>query len=253
MDTTADTRAEISLHLRGLRTAVACWEAYAGTIAGGTLHRLPGIDVAVFTDGPEREFFNNAVPAHDLDAAQRRAAVDALVSTYADAGITSYAAWVHETDRGMLDELTSRDFRHQETTWSMGRTLDADPPSDREDVDPGSWAEYLRVLELPAGLLEDADPADFDIAVGRVDGAAVAAGMAFDHEADTGIYNVGTLKRARRRGLGSAVVARLLREATTRGSTTATLQSTEMARGVYAGQGFADLGRILELGPPPTP
>ena len=76
--------------------------------------------------------------------------------------------------------------------------------------------------------------------------------MAFDHDGDAGVYNVGTLQNARRRGLGSAVVGVLLRDAAGRGARTATLQSTAMAQGVYARLGFRDLGRILELGPPPT-
>jgi ribosomal protein S18 acetylase RimI-like enzyme len=77
--------------------------------------------------------------------------------------------------------------------------------------------------------------------------------MAFDHDGDAGVYNVGTLERARRRGLGSAVVGVLLHDAVARGARTATLQSTGMARGVYARQGFHDLGRILELGPATCP
>ena len=185
---------------------------------GADVHRLPHVDVAVFTDGPERDVFNNAVLAHGLGAQERRDAVDALVTTYADAGITSYAAWVHETDTAMLAELTGRGFVHQETTWAMGRSLDSETGASHADVDAGTWAEYLRVLELPPGLLERADPGDFHLALGRLDGDPVATGMAFDHDGDAGVYNVGTLDRARRRGLGSAVVGVLLRDARGPGS-----------------------------------
>lgn len=241
----------LDLHLRGLRTAVACWAAYARTVRGGTVQHLPGVEVAVFTDGPEREFFNNAVLGHGLGPAARRRALDAMAATYAEAGITSYAAWTHESDTAMVDDLTARGLRHQETTWSMGRTLEA-PVREVNGVavDRGHWSEYLQVLELPPGLLVDADPDDFDVAVGRLEGRAVATGMGFDHDGDCGIYNVGTVAQARGRGLGAAVVARLLRGAVGRGATTATLQATEMARGVYASEGFTHLGRILEFGPP---
>lgn len=245
----------LDLYLRGIRTAVACWEAYARTIDGATIERAAGVDIAVFAKGPERRFFNNAVLGHGLTPSRRRVAVDAMAQVYAGAGIVEYAAWVHESDRSMVAELTGRGFVHQETTWAMGRpltaaTLGARPPADGIDVTLGEWEEYLRVLELPEGTLAAADPRAFQVAVGRLGSRVASAGMAFDHEGDVGIFNVATAASARRRGIGSAVVARLLREAAARGAVTATLQSTAMARSVYAGLGFLDLGRILEFGPP---
>jgi predicted GNAT family acetyltransferase len=73
--------------------------------------------------------------------------------------------------------------------------------------------------------------------------------MAFDYNGDCGIYNVGTLAHARRRGLGTARTALHVHDALARGCQTASLQSTEMAGGVYAAVGFRDLGRILEYVP----
>jgi predicted GNAT family acetyltransferase len=73
--------------------------------------------------------------------------------------------------------------------------------------------------------------------------------MAFDHDGDCGIYNVGTLERARRRGLGTALTTLQAHDALTRGCQTASLQSTPMAERVYAAVGFRDLGRILEYVP----
>jgi hypothetical protein len=43
--------------------------------------------------------------------------------------------------------------------------------------------------------------------------------------------------------------SRLLRDAVDRGCTTASLQSTPMAEGVYAAVGFRDLGRFIEYVP----
>jgi len=45
---------ELDLYRRGVATAVACWTSYAPAIPGAHVHRLPRVDVAVFTDGPER-------------------------------------------------------------------------------------------------------------------------------------------------------------------------------------------------------
>jgi GNAT superfamily N-acetyltransferase len=58
-----------------------------------------------------------------------------------------------------------------------------------------------------------------------------------------------TLESARRRGIGTALVARLVHDAVERGCTTATLQSTPMAERVCAAVGFRDLRRFLEYAP----
>jgi hypothetical protein len=73
--------------------------------------------------------------------------------------------------------------------------------------------------------------------------------QAFDHCGDCGIYNVGTLEHARRRGFRTALTALRVHEARARGCQTASVQSTEMAERVYAAVGFRDLGRILEYVP----
>jgi GNAT superfamily N-acetyltransferase len=113
-------------------------------------------------------------------------------------------------------------------------------------------AEYLRYLAsfgLPNGLLAGVDGSGFQVAAARLDGETVATGLAFEHEGDCGIFNVSTLEPARRRGIGTALTARLLQAARARGCATATLQSTPMAERVYAAVGFRDLGRILEFRP----
>jgi ribosomal protein S18 acetylase RimI-like enzyme len=56
---------------------------------------------------------------------------------------------------------------------------------------------------------------------------------------------------ARRKGLGTALTLRALAEATERGCTTASLQATEMAEGLYTSVGFRDLGRFDEFMPAP--
>jgi predicted GNAT family acetyltransferase len=133
----------------------------------------------------------------------------------------------------------------------MGMKLDElrTPPPDA-DLDAADWAEHVRVGELPPELLRSGDHSVFHVVVGRLDGEAVATAIAFDHHGDCGIYNVGTLEHARRRGLATALTARLLHDALARGCETASAQATEMAEHVYAASGFRDLGRFLEYVPP---
>jgi predicted GNAT family acetyltransferase len=123
-------------------------------------------------------------------------------------------------------------------------------PMPRPQLDPGpsDWAGYLRAADLPPGLLGAVDPTAFHVRAARLDGETVATGIAYDHEGDCGIYNVGTVAHARRKGLGSALTALLAHDALARGCRTASLQSTPMAERVYAAVGFRDLGRFLEYG-----
>ena len=98
-------------------------------------------------------------------------------------------------------------------------------------------------------LLRDVDPCAFHLLVARIEGESVATALSFDLGDDCGIYNLSTLGRARRRGLGTALTALLVHDAVARGCRTASLQSTEMAEHIYAAVGFRDLGRILEYVP----
>jgi ribosomal protein S18 acetylase RimI-like enzyme len=236
---------------RGDETALACWAAIARDVPGAAVVRRPGAGIAVFPEGLERAVYNNAILGRGLDGPGRRAAVDAVEAEYAAAGIDRYAAWTHESEPAMRVELERRGYRLAETTRAMGRPLAGlEPPA--IDRAPSDWQENLRILGLPPGLLAGVDPAAFHLVIARHDGAGAATGMAFDHDGDTGIYNVTTLPHARRRGLGRAVTEQLLHDARARGCRTATLQSTELAERVYAAAGFRDLGLILEYAPPGT-
>jgi ribosomal protein S18 acetylase RimI-like enzyme len=232
------------LYARGMATVVASWGEYARGAPGASVQRLPGVSAAVFPEGPERAVYNNAV-------LERPEAVGAMEAAYAEAGIGAFAAWTHETDAPVRSELEGRGYAVVETTLAMGMALEA-ATAPRPDVElaPASWTAYLRLGDLPSGILAGVDPNAFHVVVGCLEGAAVAAGIAYDHDGDCGIFNVATLEGARRRGIGTAVTAALVRDARERGCETATLQSTPMAEGVYAAVGFRDLGRILEYGPP---
>ena len=231
------------LYARGTATLVASWEEYARGTEGASVQRLPGVTAAVFPDGPERDVYNNAV-------LERAEAIDAMEAAYAEAGLERFAAWVHEGDSVLRAAIERRGYAVVEATRAMGMPLDAvvELPAD-VDVSGAGWAEYLRVADLPAGLLTGVDPDAFHVVVGGLDGEVVAAGISYDHRGDCGVYNVVTREHARRRGIGSAVTAALVRGARERGCETASLQSTPIAERVYAAVGFRDLGRILEYAP----
>jgi ribosomal protein S18 acetylase RimI-like enzyme len=242
------------LYARSVVTLLAALEVCARGSAGAALERSPGVAAAVFPTEPERSFYNNAVFERGLDRSQRAAAVDAMEAAYGAAGIGAYAGWVHETDAGMRSELARRGYAVAESTRAMAMALHEVACTPPADLAPATWTEYVAVLTAlgaPAGTLAGVDPSTFQVLVARIDGEPVAAALALDHDGDCGVFNVATIERARRRGLATALTARLLRDAAARGCTTASLQSTPAAERLYGALGFRDLGRILEYVRPP--
>jgi ribosomal protein S18 acetylase RimI-like enzyme len=241
---------DVDLYRRGAETLLASWEEYARGATGSAIRRFPGVGIAVFPNGPERAFYNNALLDRDLAAAERADALAAMETAYAAAGVPRFAAWVHERDQAMRGDLQRRGYRLDESTRAMGMALeDLRLLRPQLDLGPPDWLEYLRILGVPPNFLSGADPAAFHVLVARLGGESVATAMAFDRDRDCGIYNVTTLERARRRGLGTALTTLHLHNALARGCRTASLQSMPMAEGVYAAVGFRDLGRILEYVP----
>jgi GNAT superfamily N-acetyltransferase len=217
---------------------------------------LDGVDAGVFPAGAEREIYNNAVLGRGLDLDAQTAAVDAMERAYGAADVDRYAAWVHETEDGLRAELDRRGYGFAEATRSMAMPLDQLAPGPVAaagfDLGPVTWAEYRTYLHgfgVPAGLLAGTSPRAFDAVGARRSDRLVATALAFDHDGDCGVFNVSTLEGWRGLGVGTAITHLLLLRARERGCTTATLQSTPMAERVYAGLGFRDLGRFLELQP----
>ena len=238
------------LYRSGSATLIAWWEAYARGAGGAAVICAPGVAAAIFPHPPERAVYNNALLDRDLGASERAEAIDAMEAAYAAGGVDRFAAWVHETDSALRADLEARGYTLDTTTRAMGMALDdlAGAPPELE-LDPPEWPAYVAWLEsvgVPPGLLAGADPDEFHLLIAR---GGVATALAFDFGDDCGIYNVGTLEHARRRGLGTALTARLLHDARARGCRTASLQATAMAERLYAALGFRDLGRILEFVP----
>jgi ribosomal protein S18 acetylase RimI-like enzyme len=229
---------------------VAASRYFAAGSTGAFVLDEPGVSMDVFPTPPDRDVYNNALFERGLGAAARRAAIDATETAYGRAGIEGYAAWVHESDGPLIEDLLARGYRLSESTRAMAVRLDELPPSRPEvDVVRIGWPEHLRLIDAPEGLLARLDVRPFHLYAARLDGRASASAIAFDHEGDCGIYNVGTLPEARRRGLATALTAHVLHEAKVRGCTTASLQATPMAESVYGAVGFRSLGLVHEYVP----
>ena len=95
---------------------IAASRHFAAAATGAFVVDEPGVSIDVFPNPPDRAIYNNALFDRGLDAAARRAAVAALEAAYADAGVDGYAAWTHETDQPLVDDLLARNYRLSEST-----------------------------------------------------------------------------------------------------------------------------------------
>jgi hypothetical protein len=150
------------LYDRGARTLVASWEAYARGCPRAAVIRSVGVAVAVFPDWPERALLNNALLGRGLDVAGRARALTAMQAAYAAAGITCFAAWVHESDQAMREDLAARGYTAAESTRAMGMALsDIRLPRPTIELAVPDWAQYLRIIGVPPGFARRAGPSTF--------------------------------------------------------------------------------------------
>jgi ribosomal protein S18 acetylase RimI-like enzyme len=241
---------DTELYERMLASLLSSWRPIAAGSPHATVTEVPGAAIAVFPAGPERVYYNNSVLARGLDRGEAAATADAVAEAYWEAGVERYAVWAHEADEPANAELASRGYRIDTTTRAMAMPLTEIAVARPEiELGPPDWSEYLRLMELPPGTLADVDPEAFHVRVARLGGENVAAGLSHDRAGDCGIFNLGTLAPARRRGLGTALTALLVHDARDRGCTTASLQATDMGERIYASVGFRDLGRFIEYMP----
>jgi ribosomal protein S18 acetylase RimI-like enzyme len=74
--------------------------------------------------------------------------------------------------------------------------------------------------------------------LGYVDGQPVGTASSFTTDDVVGIYNVGTIPQARRRGIGAALTLQALADARARGARHAVLHASEMGVSIYRQLGF---------------
>ena len=107
--------------------------------------------------------------------------------------------------------------------------------------------EFLEVVEaaglaraLGEALFTPAFMGDGDVEgfVARLDGRPVGTSLAIRSPGTAGVYNVGTLPAARRRGVGTALTWAAVAVARDAGLDCAVLQSSEMAVSMYEAMGF---------------
>jgi GNAT superfamily N-acetyltransferase len=231
---------------------LAFWAGLARSSPGARVVRVGGISAAVFPAPGEREVFNNAVAPRWTPL--EGSALTALADLYRTHGIEQWQLWVHEeegaqarraADAGLVIDTSTQGMSMPLTgvTTAQGaeRSLDLvrspTPAALRELFDSTDNAERILALLRAAGA---------HLYLARCQGEPACSTVAFDHAGDCSLQMVGTVARLRRRGLATALVRHAVRQAWARGCTSASLQATPLAEGVYAAVGFRPLGRYVE-------
>lgn len=89
--------------------------------------------------------------------------------------------------------------------------------------------------------------------VGELEGNPVACGTTFLGRDAVGVYSIGVVPAARRRGFGAAMTWRIVEEGAREGKRRAILGASVEGRGVYAKLGFRDVGGLDVFAPSPKP
>ena len=230
---------------RSVATLVRSWIYLASGSPGAEVIESGGAAIAVFVHSPDSEFLNNTVLPRGVGTPD--AILDLAERAYAERDVGRYAVWVHESESEVAAAVRARGCAYDSSTRTMAMEIDRMNEFEGVQLDLAdpSPSEFWRVGGLD-GLVPELSPEGAHFYVARLDSEATAMLMAFDHDGDCGIYMVGTVPPARRRGLATALSAHAVADARERGCTTVSLQSTEMAESVYARVGFRDLGRFDE-------
>ncbi|MBI2237085.1 MAG: GNAT family N-acetyltransferase, partial [Actinobacteria bacterium] len=224
---------------------VAAWRKQVGYIEGGSVHEIDGL-VLTLTNLPDEELNVTWVTRVPDDPAAALAEADALFSDRGRRLALDVEVGRHpEVERA----AATRGLKVAVSRPAMARFID-----DFEDEHPGPPGVEIRRAEDPADM---AGVVDVNVDAFRIpravaerllpptavdapgvafylaleDGAPVGCAATFLHEGSVGVFGVGTIEAAQRRGIGTAVTARALADARA-DADLAWLQTTEMGRPV---------------------
>ncbi len=248
-------------------TVVAADLNYIGSYRKLAAHNASGAvrefgPVMAFTTGLPLGIFNGCIVVDRVDEADLNNAL-----RWIRARDVPYRVWIRESLRTELREALLRSGLEQENWLLPGMVLQPAPESPapaagvavRPVEGPRALEEHLGVLVrggMPAELASRMYPASFasdpDVRLftAYLAGGPIGTSLALRTGEVSGVYAVGTLPEARRRGIGTAATWAAVAAGRAWGCETITLQSTEMAFSMYCAMGFRTVVRYVTLRPP---
>jgi hypothetical protein len=244
--------------------------------------RLPGGEIvetekiSYHYSFPKSPIFKGAWRAR-IDEGEADAVIDEAVAWFKARGAPHMLWWIGPRTRapGLRDRLMARGFTGN-IIDSPGMALDLRAFDSAERMPAGfrvaqatsteemeDWRDvFCEVYETPrfegqawidAASSAAARGEPWRLYVGYLEGEPVATNMVFDGAGVAGVFAVGTVERARGRGIGAAITLGPLVAARERGYNYGVLYSSDMGYTVYRRLGFRDLGckitRYLLLDP----
>jgi GNAT superfamily N-acetyltransferase len=221
--------------------------------------------VFAFATGLPLALFNGCVVVEPAPADQ----LDAAIDWVADRGVP-HRVWMADSLVPALGHVPLAHGFHAEDRPYPGMVLHPvpEPPSPAagvivETVAPSDLERFLQV-SIEAGMPPDparilfspsfaADP-DVRLFIGSLDGRPVGTAVAIRTGDVSGVYAVGTLPAARRRGVGTALTWAAVEAGRAWGCDTTVLQASEMGLPIYEAMGFRTVveytvfGRLVSRG-----
>jgi GNAT superfamily N-acetyltransferase len=157
-------------------------------------------------------------------------------------------------DAAAEEICTSRGLPHRDTVPGLVMEPIVEPPplpqglAIRAAHDAASMDEHRRIMASSFGFPQDIaerllserllSERDCEYYIGYVEGGAVASSALIMTDGVAGVYNVGCLQEARRKGYGEAMTWHAVTRGKEMGCDIASLQASEMGRPIYERMGF---------------
>jgi GNAT superfamily N-acetyltransferase len=252
-------RADLDLVRLADESFIASFRKLAQHVQQGETHEAGSI--FSFITGLPWSGFNGCVVTQEASSAELAASL-----AWVAARDVPFRVWIAEKLAPRLTDVPARYGLEPAGSLYPGMVLHPIPdvPRSSEGVSVvpifgPSLDEFIGVVE-ESGLRADlahrlispsfaADP-DVQLFVGRLDGNPVGTSIAIRSRDASGVYNVGTLPGARRRGVGSAVTWAAVGAGRAWGCDTVVLQSSVMGLSMYADMGFRTVAPYVTFAEP---
>jgi ribosomal protein S18 acetylase RimI-like enzyme len=203
---------------------------------------------SLIPSAPESSVMNVAMAVESRDTPER---LEELADAFREGGANKWGLWARPEDSEGARAAERQGMVLDSLPAAMVADLGELPFDEAAACQQPDFATVGRINDLAYGY----DPPKLAPAIGRLpdrvrtygashDGAIGCVAMAYDVGTDTAVWFVATLPQARRRGLASEVLKRLLLDARARGQRTASLQASQAGRPLYERLGFAGVGTL---------
>jgi GNAT superfamily N-acetyltransferase len=207
-----------------------------------------GMVAAVMPTAPHSSVMNVALT---VDPTATPAQLATLAERYRQAGMTKWGLWVDGDHVEAAKAAEAQGMVLDSRPTPMVIDLHALPFDDAPPRAPVDLATIGRVNDLAYGYPEPKlapairglPPETLTYGASH-EGSTAAVAIAYDLGDDTAVWFVATLPSAQRKGLGRAILQRLLLDARERGQRTASLQASPKGRPLYERIGFEPVGAL---------